>query len=159
MIMKYVLALFCLLLFLPQAYAASDDKIVKDSIASGGKKRTFYLYIPKSIKADKPAPLLVTLHGSGHNGLILVEKWKGLADKEGIILVGPGSGTRCSGAFRTTALTLFTTWSNPLKRNTRLIRDASICSAIRREPRRASTYLCLSRNISPPQSYTRVRSV
>lgn len=31
------------------------------------------------------------LHGSGRNGLSLVEKWKELASKEGIILVGPDS--------------------------------------------------------------------
>lgn len=86
--MKYVLSLFCLLLFLPQAYA-DTDKIVKDSIVSGGKKRTFYLYVPKSVKAGSPAPLIVTLHGSGRTGEILVEKWKELADKEGIILAGP----------------------------------------------------------------------
>jgi poly(3-hydroxybutyrate) depolymerase len=88
-IMKYVLALFCLLLFLPQAYADSADQIVKDSIVSRGKKRTFYLYVPKSIKADNPAPLIVMLHGSGRTGEILVEKWKELADKGNIILVGP----------------------------------------------------------------------
>jgi predicted esterase len=31
----------------------------------------------------------VLLHGSGRNGLSLVEKWKDLASKEGIILAGP----------------------------------------------------------------------
>ena len=87
--MKYVLALCCLLLFLPQAEAASGEKIVKDTIISQGKKRIFYLYVPKGVKADKPAPLVVMLHGSGRNGEILVEKWRELADKEGIILAGP----------------------------------------------------------------------
>lgn len=33
--------------------------------------------------------LLVLLHGSGRNGLSLVEKWKDLASKEGFIIVGP----------------------------------------------------------------------
>jgi poly(3-hydroxybutyrate) depolymerase len=32
---------------------------------------------------------LVTLHGSGRNGLSLVEKWKDLAASEGLIIAGP----------------------------------------------------------------------
>jgi poly(3-hydroxybutyrate) depolymerase len=90
-IMKYVLALLGLILLLPPAYAASDDKIISDSIVSRGKKRAFYLYVPASVRAERPAPLLVMLHGSGQSGRILVEKWKELAEKEGIILVGPES--------------------------------------------------------------------
>jgi predicted esterase len=69
------------------------DKIVREQILSNKKKRTFYLYVPSSIKTK--APLIVLLHGSGHVGLSLVEKWKDLANKEGFIVVGPdadGSG-------------------------------------------------------------------
>jgi predicted esterase len=33
--------------------------------------------------------LLILLHGSGRNGLSLVEKWKDLANKESIIIAGP----------------------------------------------------------------------
>ena len=36
-----------------------------------------------------PAPLILLLHGSGRNGLSLVEKWKDLAAKENFIIVGP----------------------------------------------------------------------
>lgn len=91
MIMRCVLALFGLLVFISPAYADSGDRIVKEQIVSRGKKRTFYLYVPKSVKADKPAPLIVMLHGSGHNGEILLEKWKELAGREGIILAGPNA--------------------------------------------------------------------
>jgi poly(3-hydroxybutyrate) depolymerase len=46
--------------------------------------------VPKSVEGSKtPAPLLVTLHGSGRDGLSLVEKWKELAAKEGFIVAGP----------------------------------------------------------------------
>jgi len=65
------------------------NKILRESILSNKKKRTFYLYVPPSVKA--PAPLIVLLHGSGRDGMSLVEKWKDLADKEGIIIVGPDS--------------------------------------------------------------------
>jgi len=69
--------------------AVLADKIVKESIISHGKKRTYYLFVPKIKQAEKPAPLVVLLHGSGRNGLSLVEKWQELAKKESIILAGP----------------------------------------------------------------------
>ncbi|HEY0379301.1 MAG TPA: alpha/beta fold hydrolase [Pyrinomonadaceae bacterium] len=71
--------------------AIPKAKITRESIASAGKKRTYYLFVPEGVSASKPVPLLVLLHGSGHNGLSLVEKWKDLAAREGIILVGPDS--------------------------------------------------------------------
>lgn len=70
---------------------APADKITKESIRSQGKDRTYYLFVPDGIKATAPAPLIVLLHGSGRNGMSLVEKWKDLAKKEGFIIVGPDS--------------------------------------------------------------------
>lgn len=71
--------------------AIPKAKITEETIVSEGKKRTYYLFVPEGVSASRPAPLLVLLHGSGRNGLSLVEKWKDLAAKEGIILVGPDS--------------------------------------------------------------------
>src|ERR1044072_9957036 len=68
---------------------AFGSKITKQTIEFGGKKRVYYLYVPDNV-ASKP-PLIVTLHGSGRDGLSLVEKWKDLADQEGIILAGPNA--------------------------------------------------------------------
>ena len=65
------------------------DKIVKESIRSQGKERTYYLFVPDKISLATPVPLIVLLHGSGRNGLSLVEKWRELAKKEGVIIVGP----------------------------------------------------------------------
>ena len=85
-------ALLCAtLLTVPAVVGAPSGKIVKESISSQEEKRTFYLYVPVSVSATKRAPLLVLLHGSGGNGAALVEKWRDLADKEGIILAGPNS--------------------------------------------------------------------
>ena len=67
-----------------------SNKIVRESILSNKKKRTYYLFAPATAKAS--APLIVLLHGSGRDGLSLVEKWKDLASKEGVIIVGPNSG-------------------------------------------------------------------
>lgn len=82
-----VLALICLAL----PAAAGPKDIARETLDSQGKTRTYYLYVPKTLKPETPAPLLVLLHGSGRNGLSLAEKWTKLADKEGIILVGPDS--------------------------------------------------------------------
>lgn len=89
--MRYSILFLFTLMLLPFQTAAASDKVVKDSITSQNNKRTFYLFVPESVKSGTPAPLIVLLHGSGRNGLSLVDKWKDLAAKEGIILVGPDS--------------------------------------------------------------------
>jgi predicted esterase len=63
--------------------------ILKETIESGGKKHSYYLYIPENLKSS--VPLLLTLHGSGRDGQSLVDKWKELAAKEGFIVVGPNA--------------------------------------------------------------------
>lgn len=68
---------------------AQKSKATKETLTSNEKTRSYYLYVPASIKPS--APLIVLLHGSGHNGLSLIDKWKDLADKEGVIIVGPDS--------------------------------------------------------------------
>jgi len=73
------------------ASPAAAEKTVKQTFTSGGRTRTYYLFVPDKAIAQTPAPLLVLLHGSGRNGLTLVERWEGLAKKEGLILVGPDS--------------------------------------------------------------------
>ena len=88
--MRYSILLL-LAILVPSQTAAASDKIVKDSFTSQNKKRSFYLFAPDSIKSGTPAPLIVLLHGSGHNGLSLVDKWKDIAAKEAIIIVGPDS--------------------------------------------------------------------
>src|SRR4029078_1076446 len=80
-----------ILLFLPLRIYSTSDKIVKDSIVSDGKKRTYYLFVPDNLKPSVQVPLIVLLHGSGRNGLSLVEKWKDIAKQEGLIVAGPDS--------------------------------------------------------------------
>ena len=71
-----------------QAFATTPD-VIHDTITSGGQKRSYYLFVPDTGKA--PAPLVVLLHGSGHNGRSLIDKWQDLAEKEGVIIAGPDS--------------------------------------------------------------------
>ena len=89
--MKHLLMLTLFLLAVsPVAVTpVAKDEITKELITSNKKTRAYYLYVPPTVTASTPAPLIVTLHGSGRNGITLVEKWKDYAKKEGIILVGP----------------------------------------------------------------------
>src|SRR4030095_16887946 len=67
------------------------QNISKETIRFKDKDRAYYVFVPEGMKKEALAPLILTLHGSGRNGLSLVDKWKDLAKKEGIILVGPDS--------------------------------------------------------------------
>ncbi len=69
--------------------APAKSKIEKDTLLFEGKKRPYYIFVPEGVSDKTPVPLLVTLHGSGRNGLSLVEKWKDLSASEGFIIAGP----------------------------------------------------------------------
>jgi len=89
MIRKRLIIIFTLVLACTSSKGFAQNKIVNNEMVSEGKKRSYYLFVPKSVRQGKPIPLLVLLHGSGRNGKILVEHWQKIAEKEGIILVGP----------------------------------------------------------------------
>lgn len=87
--MKYFAVLILLLMF--PATGIASLKVQKENFVSHNKQRTYYLFVPENLKQSEPAPLIILLHGSGRDGLSLVDKWKELANKEGIILAGPNS--------------------------------------------------------------------
>lgn len=89
--MIYLRTIFFAILVAAAPLTSLAQGITKDSLVVEGKKRTYYLYVPESAKTSAPAPLLVLLHGSNRDGLSLVEKWKRLAETEGVILLGPNS--------------------------------------------------------------------
>jgi poly(3-hydroxybutyrate) depolymerase/lipoprotein NlpI len=68
-----------------------SQKITKETTVSEGRKRTYYIYVPRSLTSNSSAPLIVLLHGSGHVGLSLAEKWNKLAEQEGAVIVAPDS--------------------------------------------------------------------
>lgn len=84
----FLLFLLTVLITLSPSPVTAQD-ITKELIRSQGKDRAYYLFVPKSLNPAAPVPLIVLLHGSGRNGMSLVEKWKDLAKKEGVIIVGP----------------------------------------------------------------------
>lgn len=85
--MKLHIPLALTLLLVSFICASAKDDVTKELMKSNGKTRVYYLYVPSTVK--EPAPLIITLHGSGRTGVTLVEKWKDYAKKEGIILAGP----------------------------------------------------------------------
>lgn len=86
----WVLLFFTFLSVIP---LRPPEKIAKESIRSQGKERTYYLFVADNIGPTTPVPLIVLLHGSGRNGLSLIERWKDLAKKEAFIIVGPDAST------------------------------------------------------------------
>jgi poly(3-hydroxybutyrate) depolymerase len=67
---------------------AAEGKVEHLTFGSGGATRSYYLFIPDKAGAG-PAPLLLLLHGSGHDGKSLIDPWLPLAKSEGIVLLAP----------------------------------------------------------------------
>jgi poly(3-hydroxybutyrate) depolymerase len=86
-------------LLAPHGAALAKSAIVKEVVESGGLKRTCYVYRPEGVPAGTRMPLLVLLHGSGHDGTSLVKEWRDQADSEGILLAGPDALAREGWAF------------------------------------------------------------
>ncbi len=89
---KFLLLIFTVLIFLSPLLVNAQEA-TKELIRSQGKERLYYLFVPKGINPSTPVPLIVLLHGSGRNGMSLIDKWKDLAKKEGVIIVGPDALT------------------------------------------------------------------
>ncbi len=84
---KKIALVFALALL--SAAAAASPKPEKNTTTFDGKERIYYTFAPEKISA--PAPLLLLLHGSGRDGMSQIDEWKNLAEKEGLVLVGPNS--------------------------------------------------------------------
>ncbi len=85
------LAAAALAALLPGIARSAGPQIEKRALTSRGKPRAYYLFVPSGVSAERPAPMIVTLHGSGRDGRPLLQKWKGLAEKKGFVLAGPDS--------------------------------------------------------------------
>ncbi len=70
---------------------ADDATIEKTTVPSRGKDRTVWVFASSNAGADRPAPLVVAFHGSRGSGRTMVEKWKPVAEKEGILVAAPDS--------------------------------------------------------------------
>lgn len=69
--------------------------VTRGRIESGGRSRSYLLYVPKTYDPAAPAPLVLSLHGfaSWPANQMSVSRWNELADQHGFILVYPaGTG-------------------------------------------------------------------
>ena len=61
------------------------------TLVSGGRKRSYLLYVPESYDPATPTPLVISLHGfaewPAHQ--MQISKWNDLADQHGLIVVYP----------------------------------------------------------------------
>lgn len=83
-----------LLIAVAAAFMAADaepGKVVRRTFDFGGIERSYFLYEPQSSRTAGKRPLIVTLHGSRGDADMLVNAWKDIADREGVVLMGPAS--------------------------------------------------------------------
>ena len=59
------------------------------SLPFEGHDRTYYLFVPDG--GDGALPMVVLLHGSGGNGLFMIQRWQDIATREHIVLLAPDS--------------------------------------------------------------------
>ena len=62
--------------------------VTKETLKIDRESRTYYLFVPESVGSE-PAPLVITLHGSGRDGRPLVDLWRDAASKQRFIVTGP----------------------------------------------------------------------
>jgi len=58
------------------------------TVTVNGQARSYQIYAA-SQGSDQPRPAVLLLHGSQRSGVSLVEKWKAIADRYDLILIGP----------------------------------------------------------------------
>lgn len=58
------------------------------------RRRDAFVYVPAGYRADRPAPLVVMLHGAGGSGRPHLHHLQPLADETGMILLAPDSRLR-----------------------------------------------------------------
>src|SRR5260370_38701319 len=87
--MRMTLAAITMLLIISFPTRPPTDILSQETIISQGNKRTYYLFVPGGITAERPGALILLLHGSGRNGASLVNLWKDLAAREKLVLAGP----------------------------------------------------------------------
>lgn len=87
--MKYLALILSGFIFGSFGLSVAAQKVLKESFKFQDKDRSYFLFVPEGIDKAKLAPMMVMLHGTGRNGSSLVDKWKEVAKREGIIIVAP----------------------------------------------------------------------
>ena len=73
------------------AEASASDQDLRETIVSGGRERSYRVFVPDGFGKNGPGPAVVLFNGSGSNVDGLMDPWKDIARKEGVLLIGPGA--------------------------------------------------------------------
>lgn len=87
---KLLLAALLLACIAPLLAVRAQAKDIDKTLvfAFDGHNRKVSVFIPER---SGPMPCLVLLHGSGRDGATMIEQWRSIARKEGILLVAPNA--------------------------------------------------------------------
>jgi poly(3-hydroxybutyrate) depolymerase len=69
---------------------AASGTIRKEALEIAGAKHDYFVFAPNTA-GNTPAPMIVLLHGSGRDGRSLLDPWRKLAGREGVILLAPNA--------------------------------------------------------------------
>jgi poly(3-hydroxybutyrate) depolymerase len=83
--------LIAALALLPPQAAEQSGRDLQETLAFGGRDRSYRVFVPDGIGAKGPAPAVVLFNGSGSSVEPLMKYWKDLARRDGIVLIGPGA--------------------------------------------------------------------
>jgi poly(3-hydroxybutyrate) depolymerase len=88
---RKIITLIWTIVLVPSLMMALPKGVTKETLTVNGSERSYFLFIPEGLDQATPAPVILLLAGSGRDGWSLVKKWRKLAKKEGIVLVGPNA--------------------------------------------------------------------
>jgi poly(3-hydroxybutyrate) depolymerase len=69
---------------------AGSGTVRKEALEIAGTKHDYFVFAPNTA-ANTPVPLIVLLHGSGRDGRSLLDPWRKLAEREGVVLLAPNA--------------------------------------------------------------------
>lgn len=78
--------------------AQTGEQDQKHTLTLNGQSRAYRVFVPDGFGKSAPGPAVVLYNGSGSNVDALMEPWKEIARKDGVILIGPDAFQ--SGAWR-----------------------------------------------------------
>jgi poly(3-hydroxybutyrate) depolymerase len=87
-----------LLVALAAQVPAPAEQDLTETLSSGGTGRSYRVFVPAGVDANRRVPAVVLFNGSGSPVDSLMTFWKDVARKEGVVLIGPGAFER--GAWR-----------------------------------------------------------
>ena len=70
---------------------AASDQDLREKIVSGGRKRSYRVFVPDGFGKSGPGPAVVLFNGSGSSVDALMDPRMEIARKDGVLLIGPGA--------------------------------------------------------------------